>query len=61
MMLECITGELLARAAFMHHANQGHGALKHYTVLKGLMEPTHAIRAVHFDPLRAAFNQNLSS
>ena len=36
MMLECWTGELLPRAAFMHHDNQGHDALMHYAALKGL-------------------------
>ena len=36
MMLECSTGDLLARAAFMHHDDQGHSALMYYTVLKGL-------------------------
>ena len=30
------TGELLTRAAFMHHADQGSDALKHYAALKGL-------------------------
>ena len=32
---ECSTGELLA--AFMHRDAQGHDALMHYSVLKGLM------------------------
>ena len=36
LVLECSTGELLARAAFMHHDNQGHDALLHHAVLKGL-------------------------
>ena len=35
MMLECSTGELLARAAFMHHDDQGYDALMHHAVLKG--------------------------
>ena len=34
MMLEYSTGELPARAAFMHHDDQGHDALMHYAVLK---------------------------
>ena len=38
MMLECSTGELLARAAFMHHADQGHDALRYHAVLKGLKQ-----------------------
>ena len=38
MMLECSTGELLAKAAFMHHIDKGHSTLKHYVALKGLME-----------------------
>ena len=42
MMLECsigelLAGKLLARAAFMHHEDQGHDALRHHTALKGLM------------------------
>ena len=36
MMLECSTGELLARGAFLHHDDQGHNALMHYAALKGL-------------------------
>ena len=36
MMLECSTGELLTRALFMHHDDQGHGALMHHAILKGL-------------------------
>ena len=36
MMRECSTGELLARAAFMHHDDQGYDALRHDAVLKGL-------------------------
>ena len=36
MMLECSPGELLARAAFMHHDNHGHAALMRYAILKGL-------------------------
>ena len=35
MMLECSTGELLARAAFMHHEDKAHDALMHHTVLIG--------------------------
>ena len=27
---ECSPGELLARAAFMHHDHEGHNVLKHY-------------------------------
>ena len=39
MMLECSTGvtELLARAAFMHHDDGGHEALRYHAVLRGLM------------------------
>ena len=36
MMHESSPGELLARAAFMHHDDQGHDALRHHAVLKGL-------------------------
>ena len=36
MMLERNTGELLTTAAFMHRDDQGHDALKHYVILKGL-------------------------
>ena len=36
MMLECSTVESLPRAAFMHHDDQVHDALMHYTVLKVL-------------------------
>ena len=36
MLLECSTGVLLARAACMHHDGQGHDALRHDAVLKGL-------------------------
>ena len=35
IMLECSTGELLTRAAFMHHDDQGHDALEHHAVLGG--------------------------
>ena len=38
IMHECSTGELLARAACMHHDDKGHGTLKHYAALKGLTE-----------------------
>ena len=31
----CSTSELLPRAVFMHHDDNGHGALKHCSVLKG--------------------------
>ena len=34
MMFECITGELLARGAFMHYDDRGHDALRHDAVLK---------------------------
>ena len=33
---ECSLGELLVKAAFLHHGNEGHDALKHYVVRKGL-------------------------
>ena len=36
IMLECSTGELLVRVAFMHHDDKGYSTLKYYTVLKGL-------------------------
>ena len=36
MMLECSNGKLLARAAFMHHDDQGHDALRHDAVFKGV-------------------------
>ena len=35
MIFEC-TGELLDRAAIMHHDNKGYSALKPYETLKGL-------------------------
>ena len=35
MMLEHSIGELLTRAAFMHHDDQEHDTLMHYAVLKG--------------------------
>ena len=38
MILEYSTGELLARAVFMHHDDKGHSTLKHYATLKGLYE-----------------------
>ena len=37
MMLEYSTGELIARAAFMHHDDQRHDALRHYAILKGFI------------------------
>ena len=37
MMHECSPGELLLMAAFMHHEDQGHDALRHDAVLKGLI------------------------
>ena len=37
MMLECSIGELFARAAYMHHADQGDNTLKHCATLKWLM------------------------
>ena len=36
MMLECSTGELIPRDAFMHHDDKRHDALKQCAVLKGL-------------------------
>ena len=49
-MNECITGELLAMVAFMHHATKGHSTLKHYAALTGLTE--HCSRV----PPHLAFN-----
>ena len=37
MKLEHSTGELLARAVFMHHDDKGHNALMDYAALKGLI------------------------
>ena len=37
MVLECRTGELLARAASIYYDDHGHSALKHYAALKGLI------------------------
>ena len=36
MLREYITGELLTRAALMHHDDKGHDALKQYPALKWL-------------------------
>ena len=36
MMHSYSTDELLARAAFIHHDDQRHDALRHYAALKGL-------------------------
>ena len=36
MLLECRSGELIARAAFMCHDNKGHYVLKHNAAHKGL-------------------------
>ena len=36
MVHECNPGELLARAAFMHHIDKGHTAFKSYAALTGL-------------------------
>ena len=36
MMHEYSTCELLARAAVIHHDDEGHNALKHYAALTGL-------------------------
>ena len=44
MMCECSTGELLAGAAFMHHDDQGHDALKQYAALKWLTAATPEIQ-----------------
>ena len=33
---EYSAGEVLTRAAFMHHEDNGHGTLKYYAVVKGL-------------------------
>ena len=38
MMLEWSNGELLVKAAFMHHDDQWHTALKHYATSKGLIK-----------------------
>ena len=35
-MLESSTGELHARAAFMHHDDKSHSTVKHHVALKGL-------------------------
>ena len=45
MMHECSAGELLARAAFMRHDDEGHSILKRYAVLKGLMQLPRAAEA----------------
>ena len=51
MMLECSPGELLARAAFMHHDDQGQDALRHDAVLKGLRWAREALTDVCDDLL----------
>ena len=38
MMHVCSPADLLASAAFMHHDDRGHTALKHDAALKGLKE-----------------------
>ena len=35
IILECSTGELIARLAIKHHNDQWHDTLMHYAVLKG--------------------------
>ena len=39
MMLECSTGESLARPAGIHPDDQGHDALRYHVVLKWLSNP----------------------
>ena len=46
MMHECSTGKLLARAAFMHHDDKWHNALKQYAALKGLIESVSTVSGV---------------
>ena len=41
MLLEYSTDELLARAAFMYHDDQGRDALMHHAALKGLKDKQH--------------------
>ena len=36
IMLECSTGGLRARAAFVHHPEKGHTTVKQYADIKGL-------------------------
>ena len=36
IMLQCSHGDLLTRAAFIHHGDKQHSTLKHYAALKGL-------------------------
>ena len=40
MMLQCSRGEFFATAAFMHHDDKGHSALKRHAVFKGLTSMT---------------------
>ena len=47
MVLECSTGELLARDAFMHRDDQGDDALMHCVVLKGLKDSAALITFYH--------------
>ena len=47
MMLECSTGELLARAAFMHHDDQEYDALRYHAALKGLRVLSHRYTTVN--------------
>ena len=44
VMHECNTGELLAKAAFMHHADKRHDVLKQYVTLTGSTMPQLPVR-----------------
>ena len=51
MMLECNPGELLTRAAFRHHGDQGHDAIRYHAVLKGLNMSYQLVETVCSDRL----------
>ena len=52
MMLESSTAGLLTRTAFMHYDDQGHDALRHNAILKGLKLDSICVgeRGVHWPP-----------
>ena len=50
MMLKCSTDELLARASFKHHGDQGHDELKHHAVLKGLTDNSGSVLTYRPNP-----------
>ena len=60
MMHQCSPGELLSRAALVHHDDQGHDALRHHAILKGLKADT-LLLVIFTDLILLLFHYHVTS